>query len=195
MKKVIRIIVVVCILAALGVGYYWYLSNHTFTSDAQKEEGEISELQDIILTDLSTDYPKSPRAVMKLYNRILTLYYNEDLSEQELLQLFRQQRELFDDEMIAANPEDAALESLKLEITGYKDANKSMRSAEVSDSRDVSYKTVDGRECAFVNCTYFIREDNAFTYTYMQYCLREDEEDGRWKIIAYWITDAPSEDD
>ena len=194
MKKAIRIIVVVCILVALGLGYYWYLSNHTFTTDAQKEDSEVSELQDILLTDLSTNYPETPRAVMKLYNRILTLYYNEELKENELLQLFRQQRELYDDDMITANPEDQAFEALKVEVNGYKTKKLSMRKTEVSDSRDIAYKKVDGRECAYVDCSYFVREDNAFTYTYMEYCLREDEEDGRWKICAYWQTDAPTDD-
>ena len=197
MKKALRILVIVIILAALIVFYYWFLSNRTNArTESAKEEEKVTELNDILLMDLSADYPKTPRAVMKLYNRIITLYYNEELSDTELRQLFGQQRNLYDTELLLANPEDTAFESLKLEVAGY-EGTRLLRN-EISDSEDIQYTDItegsDIWECAYVDSSYFMMKDSTYTQTYMQYCMRKDSE-GKWKIVAYYTIDKADDED
>ena len=197
MKKALRILIIVIILVALVVFYYWFLSNRTNArTESAKEEEKVTELNDILLMDLNADYPKTPRAVMKLYNRIITLYYNEELSDTELRQLFGQQRNLYDAELLAANPEETAFSALQLEVAGYGET-KLLRT-EISDSEDIQYTDIeegsDTWECAYVNSSYFTMENATYSQTYMQYCMRKDSE-GKWKIVAYYTIDKVEDDD
>ena len=50
--------------------------------------------------------------------------------------------------------------------------NRSIVSYEECDSADVTYKTVNGYECAYVYSYYFGKEGNNFTRTYQKFCLR-----------------------
>jgi len=173
-------------MASLIIGFYAYLSRRNASATTQ-EEVDLSEVQAIINKNFDTDYPATPRAVVKWYNRIITAYYSEDFDQSELEEMADQARKLMDDELLQYNPRDTYLASLSMEIDDYHNRNRVIVSATVSDSKEVQYKTVNGYECAFVNVYYFIREGSQYTRTYEDFCLRKDS-NGHWKILTWRLS-------
>ncbi|MBR1622913.1 MAG: hypothetical protein IJ675_03265, partial [Pseudobutyrivibrio sp.] len=136
MKKVLRIGIAVICMVSLVVGYYAYLSRRNESTSAD-DTVELSEVQAIISKDFNKDYPATPRAVVKWYNRIITAYYNEEFTQGELEQMADKARMLMDDELLQYNPRDTYLASLTLEIEDYHNRSRTIVSSTVSDSNEV----------------------------------------------------------
>ena len=62
----LKLIVIGCILAALVVGFYFYLSNRT-KGDGTEQAETITKSQQVLLRNLENNYPPSPREVLKYY--------------------------------------------------------------------------------------------------------------------------------
>lgn len=186
MKKALRIGVAIICMVAIVVGYYYYLSNKRVTAVAS-EDKELSEVQAILAKDFTNDYPVTPRAVVKWYNRIITAYYAEDFSDDELIQLADQARSLLDDELLSYNPKESYVDALKLEIEDYHNRECTIVNSSVSDSGEVVYRQVNGYDCAYVQSYYFVREGSTYTRTYEDYCLRKDS-NGNWKILTWQLS-------
>lgn len=180
MKK-IRVVVIGIICISLVVGYYYHLSNKS----EEAKETDLTEVQKVILKDLDgKEYPETPREVVKLYNRILCCYYNEEYSEEEFEKLADQALKLMDEELAANNPPKQYYLRVKTEVESYHEKNRTINNASVCDSNEVKYATIDGAECAYVAASYFVRDDDGFTKSNQNYVLRKDTE-GRWKILAF----------
>lgn len=192
MKKKARVTVlsVICIAAVLGG--YLYLTLHRRAS--VEDAADLTKIQEIITKDLDQKYPATPREVVKLYNRIITCYYDEEYTQDELYDLGDQARKLFDAELLDNNPRDQYFEDLQNEIKDYKERSKTIVSSTVSKSNDVKYETVDGDECAYVTSSYFIQEKKSYSRTYQMYVLRKDE-DGNWKILVFYKVEGDSSDE
>ena len=77
------IIIVVCVCVILG-GYY-YLTNR---NNAKEEENiTLTEIQELTTKNLDKNFPATPREVVKLYNRIITCFYNDEYTDDELYDL------------------------------------------------------------------------------------------------------------
>ena len=132
------IIIVVCVCVILG-GYY-YLTNR---NNAKEEENiTLTEIQELTTKNLDKNFPATPREVVKLYNRIITCFYNDEYTDDELYDLGDQARKLFDDELLENNPRDEYFKNLKEDISEYHDKNKTIASSAVDSSNDVEYKEV-----------------------------------------------------
>lgn len=190
MKRVLRIGIAVICMVTLVVGYYAYLSHRNDSVQAE-DEIELSEVQAILSKDFESDYPVTPRAVVKWYNRIIMAFYAEDFTDEEFEALADQARCLLDDELLEYNPRDQYISALSAEIEDYHNRNRVIVSCTVSDSKEVQYETVNGYECAYVQSYYFIREGSTYTRTYEDFCLRKDE-NGNWKILTWQLS---AEDD
>lgn len=186
MKKQIRVLILGLACIVLVVGYYYYLSHRNAKS--AEDTTELTNITKITTKNLEDSYPKTPREVVKLYNEILTCYYNEDCTEEEIKALGGQARKLMDEELLEINPEDQYYASVKADIQNSKDKERTISRTDVCDSADITYKTVKGEECAYVTASYFMKEGNNFVKTYEQYVLRQDDE-GNWKILAYQLLD------
>ncbi|WP_033153225.1 DUF6715 family protein [Pseudobutyrivibrio ruminis] len=186
MKKVLRIGIAVICMVSLVVGYYAYLSRRNDSVSAD-DSVELSEVQAIISKDFDKNYPATPRAVVKWYNRIITAYYAEEFTQEELEQMADQARKLMDDELLQYNPKDTYIASLNLEIEDYHNRQRVIVSSSVSESGEVQYKKINGYECAFVSAYYFVREGSSYTRTYEDFCLRKDS-DGNWKILTWRLS-------
>jgi hypothetical protein len=186
MKKVLRIGIAVICMVSLIVGYYAYLSRRNDSASAENK-AELSEVQAIISKNFDKDYPVTPRAVVKWYNRIITAYYAEEFDQGQLEKMADQARKLMDDELLQYNPRDTYIASLGMEIDDYHNRERVIVSSTVSDTKEVQYKTVNGHECAYVSTYYFIREGSSYTRTYEDFCLRKDK-DGNWKILTWRLT-------
>ncbi len=191
MKRKIMVGVIAVVIVGLVVGGYYMLRNRNNNS----EDGNVTltEVQKVLTKDLDSNYPATPREVVKMYNRILLCFYNETYTDEELEGLGDQARLLFDEELLENNPRDAYFDALRADIAEYHEKERTVRSTSVCDSNDVIYKTVDERECAYVDVSYFVNEDKQYNYTYQTYVLRKDEEE-RWKILVFYQAEGKSDE-
>ena len=191
MKKAVGFVVTILVVVAILGGYYFFSQKHK--ADAQK--GEVTEVQKLINKDLEKDYPETSREVVKVYNRIITAYYDGEYDDKEFDKLTDQALLLLDDDLKAENPKETYVKNLTDEIAEYKEEKKTISRASVCDSNDVKYTNDKGDEIAYVTASYFIKAGNSYEDTDEMYVLRKDE-DGKWKILVYYqIEPAQSEDD
>ena len=193
MKKAFRIGLTIVICAAIVVGYYYYLSRKNDKQSTEQTD-EMSEVDKIISRDFEGKYPNSPREVVKWYNRIITAYYGQEYSDEELEKMADQARMLMDDELLKYNDRDSYLTSLKADIENYKNRKRVIVQSRVCDSNDIRYATVKGFSCAYVNTYYFVKEGSNYTRSYQEFVLRKDKE-GNWKILTFRLTDGETEGD
>ena len=194
MKSVLRWIVIGAILAALVLGYYWYLSNLDHSNDNESsKETKVEEVDRILNKDLDAAYPETPRGVVKWYNRIITEYYAGEHSDSEITGLANQTRKLLDEELLEKNPEDAYLASVKADIASWNDRKAKIVTTEVCSSNNVRYETVNGYECAYVTAYYCTKENVDIVQSYQEFCLRKDK-DGKWKILTWRLTTGDESD-
>ena len=186
MKNVIRIGIFVIISAVLIVSYYFYLSHGRTKKD--QAPAEQTEIEKVLTVDFTTKYPQTPREVIKWYNRILRLYHSPDVSDTQIEMLCDQARMLMDEELLAANPKESYVSSVKEEAKEYKSRGKKMLKAEVADTGDVDYKKSNGDELAYVLTNYVTSEGNEYQNVYQKYVLRKDK-DGNWKILGFERSD------
>lgn len=190
-RNVIRLVVAV-VLIGIVVGGYYCFTNQKRTS--VEELVELTEVQEVITKDLAANYPATPREVVKYYNRIITCFYNESYTDDELYALGDQARMLFDGELLENNPRDDYFEALKEDIADYHDRDRTIVSSTVCNSNDVNFQTVDGDECAYVTSSYFVAEGKNYSRTHQMYVLRKDE-DGNWKILVFYQIEGDSSDE
>lgn len=192
MKKAFRIGISIVICVGLVCGYYYYLS-HKNAKSAEDAKDKTTEVEKIIERDFDKNYPKTPREVVKWYNRIITAFYGEEYTDEELEEMADQARSLMDDELLSYNPRDTYLKSLKADIEDYKTRDKIIVQSSVSDSNDITYATVDGDYCAYVDAYYFSREASDYSRTYEEFVLRRDDE-GHWKILSFRLTEGDNDE-
>ena len=188
MKNIIKYVIIGIVLAVLIVSYFIYLQKNPATSKTNDTSTQMSELDKVLTKDFSKDYPSTPREVVKWYNRILMLYYSEELDEGELDSLTSQAMALFDAELVENNPKEIYMTSVKAEIDDYKDKGRKLVTADVADSEDVVYETVRGDDMAYIVGHYFVKENTSYSDTSQKYALRKDA-DGKWKILGYQLCD------
>ncbi len=188
MKNVIRVVILAVCMAALIVGYYFYLSRQGSTIKEETTLEPESELSKVLAKDLSTDYPQTPRSVIKWYNRIIMLYYDNDTSDSDVERLCDQAMMLFDADLLQANPREFYLANVKADITEYHARGREIRQSSVQSSGDVEYKTIKDQKYAYVIAYYFTKEGSNYTRTYQKFALRKDDT-GKWKILAIELTD------
>ena len=151
-------------------------------------------MQKLIKKNSDENYPPTPREVVKLYNRIITAYYKEEYTIDELSKLADQTLKLFDDELLAVNDKESYFMALKADIDDYARSDRYIAQSSVCDSRDVLTKTIDGDEIAYVTSSYFVREGTNYAKTYHMYVLRQDDE-GKWKILVFYQIEGDSSED
>ena len=179
----IAVVAVVCLLV-FG-GYFFYLNHRS--SGLSEGDVEVTAVQEVISKQLDTAYPPTPREVIKFYNRILECMYGEKYTQKQFDQMADQARKLMDDELIAGNPEQEYKKQLQEEVTEYKEDSQKIIQTTVCDSDEVEYVKLEGKECAYVESSYFMRKGKGkFMRTYERYLLRKAD-DGKWKILAYYL--------
>lgn len=109
MRKVIRTAIFGCIIAVLIISLYVYLSKRTTSNEETAEPEKVTAMDEVLNKDFQEDYPGTPRSVIKWYNKIVKLYYNDDATDEQVIDLADKARELWDDELIDANPRDTYL--------------------------------------------------------------------------------------
>lgn len=167
----------------------------TYAALTKKEENENSkidekattEVSELMEKDLDKEYPASVREVVKLYMRVITCYYNEDLTEDEKIVLVDQQRALLDKELLDKNKYSDFMKRLDDEIASYKAGNKTIINYQINSNESVQKWWNNDRECASIIALVNLN-GKSLNQVYEKFVLRRDDE-GRWKILGWEVAD------
>lgn len=181
-KSPVIIIVTMVVLTAFIIGAFFYLRDRAAKKEAElKEKSEVTKL---ISLDLEKDYPGNAREVIKLHNRFMKCYYNEELNEEELRKLAIQNQKLYDAELLERNPIDKYIENLAKEIEEYKSLKRTIVNDKIQDYANAERIVKGGYNFCNLLTSYFMKEDKSHITVKQKYYLREDET-GHWKIF-FW---------
>ena len=178
----IKIVVMGVVLAALVVGYFYYLSNKT--NETKEENVESTLVQATLIRDLDKNYPPTPKEVVKYFNELSRCLYNEKYTDDEFTELAIKVMGLYDDELVANNPLIQYLDDLEKDISGFKTLDQSILSYSLPASTEVEFFDEGDSSCARLYCNYNIRKGTAKFYSDVVFILRQDENKRR-KILGW----------
>ena len=164
---------------------YYYLVNKV---ERQTPEVTTTAVQDVLFRNLENDYPPTVREVMKYYNEIMSCYYKENPTDEEVQKLADKAMELYDAELVAYQDDEAYVRGLRAEVARYAAEDTKLTHVSISSATAVEYYTHNGRECAQIRCVYTMRQKANLVTVREVYVLRKDL-DGRWKILGWTTAD------
>ncbi len=138
--------------------------------------------------NFETNYPPTPREVVKHYAEITKCYYDPETTEDQIVGLSKMMRQLFDDELLANQSYDDYLASLKAEILQYRDQGKTIASYSESTSTEVKYTNNEYGSLATLFLTFNMRTNGVIGKVKEEFILRQDE-DGHWKILGWQLAE------
>lgn len=180
-KSTVGVTIILIVLLVAMVGVYAFL-----TSKARTEAAEeiMTPVQTALSRDLSKDYPPTVKEVIKYYTDLEKCFYNEECTDEEIVELGMKARGLYDKDLLAINDKDVYLLQLKKGITEFKEAKRRIAATAVAASTNVDFFTEDGYEFARIHCGYTISENGKSKMEARVYLLRRDEQ-RHWKIYGW----------
>ena len=192
MKKYGRTIIVIAVLVALGLGYYYYLANKDTGKDATDIAADTSEVSVLISKDIMANYPESPKDVVNLYARITKAYYDTSLTNEQIEALGKQARLMFDDELKNTQTDADFYEKLKEDIGNYNSTKTRISSYVTQSAAKTKYSTFKDRQYASIALVYYLRQGDKLIDSPTKFTLRKDD-DGHWKILFWELTEIDSD--
>ena len=192
MKKYGRTIIVIAVLVALGLGYYYYLANKDTGKDATDIAADTSEVSVLISKDIMANYPESPKDVVNLYARITKAYYDTSLTNEQIEALGKQARLMFDDELKNTQTDADFYEKLKEDIGNYNSTKTRISSYVIQSAAKTKYSTFKDRQYASIALVYYLRQGDKLIDSPTKFTLRKDD-DGHWKILFWELTEIDSD--
>ena len=192
MKKYGRTIIVIAVLFALGLGYYYYLANKDTGKDATDIAADTSEVSVLISKDIMANYPESPKDVVNLYARITKAYYDTSLTDEQIEALGKQARLMFDDELRNTQTDADFYEKLKEDIGNYNSTKTRISSYVIQSAAKTKYSTFKDRQYASIALVYYLRQGDKLIDSPTKFTLRKDD-DGHWKILFWELTEIDSD--
>ncbi len=181
-SKQVRVTIIILVLVFGLVGYYSYLAGRV---KGRNKDAQMTAVEKALSRDLVSDYPPTPREVMRYYNEIMMCYYSDEVTDEDIDSLGVRARDLFDPDLQAINETGTYLIRLHSDINEFREAGKKISNPSVASSTNVDYYERNGYQFARLLCTYNINE-NGTSYTLKQvYLLRKDSSDKRWKIFGW----------
>jgi len=169
--------------------FYYYWANRTDPSE-DASTINLSETEKILNVDLKTNYPDTPREVVKLFGRIMKDLYDNP-KEEDVSPLSMKIRELYDDEFLKNNPEEDYLVNLKTDIAQWKVKDRRITNYLLVNETLEEENEVDGVKYSVNYISYTIQENVKFTETW-KVLLRRDA-DKKWKILGWeYVPEATS---
>ena len=83
-----------CVLLA------YYMINLRIEKSKPEDYVQLTKVQEVLSRNLQTNYPQTPKEVIKYYSEITTCFYNEEHTEEELLALADKASELYDYDLV-----------------------------------------------------------------------------------------------
>ena len=192
MKKYGRTIIVIAVLVALGLGYYYYLANKDTGKDATDIAADTSEVSVLISKDIMANYPESHKDVVNLYARITKAYYDTSLTNEQIEALGKQARLMFDDELKNTQTDADFYEKLKEDIGNYNSTKTRISSYVIQSAAKTKYSTFKDRQYASIALVYYLRQGDKLIDSPTKFTLRKDD-DGHWKILFWELTEIDSD--
>lgn len=192
MKKYGRTIIVIAVLVALVLGYYYYLANKDTGKDATDIAADTSEVSVLISKDIMANYPESPKDVVNLYARITKAYYDTSLTNEQIEALGKQARLMFDDELKNTQTDADFYEKLKEDIGNYNSTKTRISSYVIQSAAKTKYSTFKDRQYASIALVYYLRQGDKLIDSPTKFTLRKDD-DGHWKILFWELTEIDSD--
>ena len=192
MKKYGRTIIVIAVLVALGLGYYYYLANKDTGKDATDIAADTSEVSVLISKDIMANYPESPKDVVNLYARITKAYYDTSLTDEQIEALGKQARLMFDDELKNTQTDADFYEKLNEDIVNYNSTKTRISSYVIQSAAKTKYSTFKDRQYASIALVYYLRQGDKLIDSPTKFTLRKDD-DGHWKILFWDLTEIDSD--
>ena len=192
MKKYGRTIIVIAVLVALGLGYYYYLANKDPGKDATDIAADTGEVSVLISKDIMANYPESPKDVVNLYARITKAYYDTSLTDEQIEALGKQARLMFDDELKNTQTDADFYEKLKEDIGNYNSTKTRISSYVIQSVAKTKYSTFKDRQYASIALVYYLRQGDKLIDSPTKFTLRKDD-DGHWKILFWELTEIDSD--
>ena len=187
----VKALIIVIFLLCLVLGYYYYLSNKRSGRESEQQV-KATAVQEVLMRDLESNYPPTPREVVKYYAEITRCFYGEDYTDEEFKDMAMKIQKLYDDELVANKTEQQYLDDLLLEINGLKDQQVVISSYSPASSTDVEEFVQDGYSWAQMRCTFNLRQGTQFQRTEEIFLLRKDA-DGHWKIFGWTLAEEPGD--
>ena len=167
-----------CVLLA------YYLITVRIEKSKPEDYVQLTAIQEVLSRNLDTNYPQTPKEVIKYYSEITKCFYNEEHTEEELYALAMQAQKLYDHDLVANKTEEQYLQDLKSEIQAFKEKDYYISSYGTSSSTDVYDFMEDGYKFSRLYCTYNIRVGTVIQPIEEIFLLRMDLE-GHWKIYGW----------
>ena len=194
-RKLARLIGSLCVVVCVVLALFFLLNMKEDDGIFSKEQKTNTEAQNILSKNIDRNYPATVREVVRLYARISKCYHNESISEDEFKGLVEFQRKLFDEEFLANNPIETFTNNLSREIEAAKEKKYQMVQWRVQkESSVVTWQDGDNKFASIVASFIMNEKEQGYTRTFEEFLLREDEE-GRWKIVGWRLTDPIEMDD
>ncbi len=167
------------------LGIFFRMNNKKTPGSEEEKVAKITAVDEVLQRNLVTNYPNSPKEVVKYFAEITKCYYNEDLSEDgKLEEVADQMLKLYDDELVAYKTHMDYLFDLQSDINFYKENGYTISSYAPSASTDVFYFREDGFDWARLYCAFTIKSGQYRKTINEVFVLRKDE-NSHWKIYGW----------
>lgn len=176
------------VIALAILSFYFYWSYRTKPLEETSVEN-MTEIQKLLNKDLLQNYPETPREVTKLFGNMMKNLYNNNPDE-EVEELALKIRELYDEEFLNANPQEAYLKNLYSDIASWKEANRRISNYNLVNKDSEEEKELDGVKYAVIYLSFTIQESGKFTETWKM-MLRQDSQK-KWKILGWQVEPSDS---
>jgi len=188
-KKLARLVGSLCLVVVVVLGVFLALNLGEDNSVFSKKEKPNTEAQNILSKDIDRNYPATVREVVRLFARISKCYHNETISQEEFTKLVELQRKLFDEEFLENNPLETFTNNLSAEIEVAKSKKYQMVTWRVQKESSVETWQDGENNFARIVASFTMNDKEiGYTRTFEEFLLREDEND-RWKIVGWRLTD------
>ena len=186
-------VIIVLVLATALIIYYRHMSNVSKGKEAEDVVSSTSVVSETLQRNLNTDYPQTPKEVIKYFSDITKCFYNEEYTEDELVQLADQMLLLYDPELAGFKSYQDYLFDLKADIDYYKTNNYVISSYSPSASTDVEFFSEDGYDWARIWCVYTIKSGRFYKPIQEVFILRKDDR-SHWRIYGWRLVSDTEED-
>ena len=180
------VFVVIAILIVVVAGVYCYMVNRP--KESAEPEPELSAAQEILLKDISVNYPPTVKEVIKHYNEVTRCLYNEECTQEDFEALVQRERDLMDSALLANNEWGTHVITLSAEVTAFQKSGRKITGSNVGASTDVTYFEKDGHSFARIPCSYTVMQGTEYTTTMHIFLLRKDSSN-HWKIYGWNVAD------
>lgn len=167
------------------LGIFFRLNNKPSKSSEDEKVNKQTAIEIALERNLSTNYPGTPKEVVKYFGEITKCFYNEEIKDDATLEALADQiRLLYDDELVAYKTREDYLFDLRSDIKFYNENGYKISLVAPASSTDVFYFSEDGYDWARIACVFTIKSGEYNKHVTDIFVLRKDD-NSHWKIYGW----------